>query len=120
MLEVGQRVAVAFRPPDVAVLDEAARVLSDRQERTDEEIEGYVSRLTRDKTDPTGTATIKAFVDGKVASVQAVFDSADYREITRAHEARLSVSLEVDLHREGQRWHLRNPREVTVLEDEDE
>lgn len=117
--EVGERAAVAFRPPDIAVLDEAARVLSDRQERTDEEIQGYVSRLARDKTDPTGTATIKAFVDGKMASVQAVFHAEDYGDITRAHEARLSVSLEGDLHREGQRWHLRNPRGVSVIEDED-
>ena len=115
----GRRAAIAFRPLDVAVLDEAARVLSDRQERTDEEIQGYVSRLARDKADPRGTATIKAFVDGRLVSVQVVFDSADYSEITRAHEARLSVSLEGDLHREGQRWHLRNPRGVTVMEDED-
>ena len=113
------RAAIAFRPLDIGVLDEAARVLSDRQERTDEEVQGYVSRLARDKTDPTGTATIKAFVDGKLVSVQVVFDSGDYTEITRAHEARLSVSLEGDLHREGQRWHLRNPRGVTVMEDED-
>ena len=115
----GRRAVVVFRPPDIAVLDEAARVLSDRQERTDEEVQGYVSRLTRDKTDPRGTAAIKAFVDGRLVSVQAIFDSGDYREIARAHEARLSVSLEGDLHREGQRWHLRNPRGVTVLEDED-
>ncbi len=113
-----RRVAVAFRPPDIGVLDEAARVLSDRQERTDEEVQGYVSRLARDKTDPTGTATIKAFVDGGVVSVQVVFDSAAYSEITRAHDARLSVSLEGDLYREGHRWHLRNPRRVTVMEDD--
>ena len=119
LLEVGQRLAVAFRPPDVAALDEAARVLSNLQERTDEEIEGYVSRLARDKTESTGTATIRAFVDGRLSSIQAVFDSVDYKEITRAHEARLSVSLEGDLHRQGQRWHLRNPRKVTVIEDED-
>ena len=116
----GRRAVVAFRPPDIAVLDEAARVLSDRQERTDEEVQGYVSRLARDKTDPKGTATIKAFVDGKLVSVQVVFDSADYSEITRAHEARLSVSREGDLYREGQRWRLRNPRGVSVMEDEDE
>ncbi len=113
------RAAIAFRPLDIGVLDEAARVLSDRQERTDEEVEGYVSRLARDKTDPTGTATIKAFVDGKLVSVRVVFGSTDYSEITRAHDARLSVSLEGDLYREGQRWHLRNPRGVTVMEDED-
>ena len=113
------RAAIAFRPLDIGVLDEAARVLSDRQERTDEEVQGYVSRLARDKTDPTGTATVKAFVDGKLVSVRVVFGSADYSEITRAHDARLSVSLEGDLYRERQRWHLRNPRGVTVMEDED-
>ncbi|MCY3932745.1 MAG: hypothetical protein OXH70_13640 [Acidobacteria bacterium] len=114
-----ERATVAFRPPDIAVLDEAARVLADRQERTDEEVQGYVSRLARDRTDPHGTATIKAFVEGRLVSVQVVFGAADYSEITRAHEARLSVSLEGDLYREGQRWHLRNPRGVTVMEDED-
>ena len=113
------RVAVGFRPPDVGVLDEAARVLSDRQERTDEEIEGYVSRLAREQADPEGTATIRAFLDGRLTSVKAVFGPSDYGEITRAHADRLSVSLEGDLRREGQRWHLRNPRGVTVLPDDD-
>ena len=118
-LAAPKRVTVRFRPPDVAVLDEAARVLSDRQERTDEDIQGYVSRLARDKADPKGTATIRAFVDGRLTSVQAVFDSSDYSEITRAHDDRLSVSLEGDLRREGQRWRLLNPREVTILRDDD-
>ncbi len=117
--EVGERITVAFRPPDVAVLNEAARVLGNRQERTNEEINGYVSRLTRNEEDRMGTATIKAFVDGTMASVQAVFDAEDYTKITHAHEARLSISLEGDLHREGQRWRLRNPRAVTVIEDDD-
>ena len=40
-----KRVAVGFTPPDVAVLDEAARLFSDRQERTNEDIQGYVSPL---------------------------------------------------------------------------
>ena len=118
-LEPPKRVVVDFRPPDVAVLDEAARMLSNRQERTDEEIQGYVSRLARDVADPQGTATIRAFIDGRLTSVQAVFDPSDYSEITRAHDNRLSVSLEGDLRREGQRWHLRNPREVTVIQEDD-
>lgn len=118
-LEPSERAVVDFRPPDVAVLDEAARMLSDRQERIDEEIQGYVSRLKRDAADPQGTATIRAFIDGRLTSVQAVFDASDYSEITRAHDDRLSVSLEGDLRREGQRWHLRNPREVTIIQDDD-
>ncbi len=114
------RATVAFKRSDVAVLDEAARVLADRHERIDEEVQGHVSRLSRGAEDPTGTATVKACIDGRLASVQAVFDSADYSEIARAHEARPNVSLEGDLVREGQRWRLRNPRGLAVVEDEDE
>ncbi|MDE2874313.1 MAG: hypothetical protein OXU69_07430 [Gemmatimonadota bacterium] len=110
-----ERLVVSFRPPDAPVLDEAARVLADRQERTDEEIQGYVSGLARGKGESHGIATIRAFVDGRMTSVKVVFDPSDYREITRAHRDRLSVSLEGDLRREGQRWRLRNPRQVTIL-----
>ncbi len=114
-----ERVTVSFRPPDVAVLQEVGRALSARQERTDEEIQGYVARLSRDQSEPEGVATIKAFLDRRMTSVRAVFDPADYRTITRAHAARLSVSLVGDLHREGQKWHLRNPRDLTVIEDDE-
>ncbi len=117
--EAQERVSVSFRPPDIAALREAGRALAARQERTDEEIEGYVSRLSRGKADPEGVATIKACVDRRMASVRAVFDPEDYRTITRAHESRLSVSLVGDLHREGQRWRLRNPRDLTVIEDDE-
>ena len=117
--EAPERATVSFRPPDAPVLEEAARVLSHRQERTDEEIQGYVSRLARDKAEPQGTATIRAFLDGRMTSVKAVFNASDYSEITRAHRDRLSVSLEGDLRREGQRWRLRNPRQVTILREEE-
>ena len=114
-----KRSTIPFGTRDVPVLREAARILSDRQERIDEEIYGYVSRLKRNKGDPIGTVTIKAFVEGKVASVQAEFNEEDYSKITRAHEDRMSVSLEGDLYRKGQRWFIRNPRRISVLEDDE-
>lgn len=117
--EAPERATVTFRPPDTSVLDEAARLLSHRQERTDEEIQGYVSRLARDQAEPQETATIRAFLDGRMTSVKAVFDSSDYSEITRAHRDRLSVSLEGDLRRDGHRWRLRNPRQVAILWEEE-
>jgi len=117
--EAQSQAAVAFRPGDAPVLLEAARVLRGRQERVDELVEGYVSRLARDREDMEGTATIRAFIDGKLTSVQAVFESSDYDEITRAHRDRLSVSLEGDLRRKGQRWSLLNPRDLTVTSDDE-
>ena len=116
---VNERAAVTFAPSDAPVLEEAARILSDRQERCDERIEGYVSALTRDQSDPEGRATIKAVIDGALVSVKADFSQSEYNRITDAHTRRLSVSLEGDLQREGQRWRLMNPRDLTVVEDED-
>ena len=117
--EMDERTAVAFAPSDGPVLAEAARILSDRQERYDERIEGYVSALARDQSNPEGWATIKAVIDGTLASVKVDFSTSEYSRITRAHARRLSVSLEGDLQREGQRWRLMNPRDLTVIEDED-
>ncbi len=115
----GEFVAVAFSLGDVDVLDEAAHILADRQERIGQEIQGYVSRLARDQSAAEGEATIKAIVDGTFVSVRTVFGEEDYTRIIRAHEARLSVSLVGDLLRKGQRWHLRNPRGIAIIEDDD-
>ena len=114
-----QRSTVVFQPPDAPVLSEAARILSSRQERVDERIEGYVSALARDKSEPDGRATIRAVIDGALTSVKADFSPSEYSEITKAHANRWSVSLEGDLRREGQRWHLSNPRDLTVMDDAD-
>ena len=114
-----QRATVTFQPPDAPVLREAARILSDRQERVDERIEGYVSALARDQSEPEGRATIKAVIDGALTSVKADFSPSDYSRITKAHDNRWSVSLEGDLRREGHRWHLSNPRDLTVMDDSD-
>ena len=117
--QANERAAVAFVPSDAPVLEEAAHILSDRQEQCDERIVGYVSALARDQSDPEGRATIKAIIDGALVSVKADFSQSEYDRITDAHARRLSVSLEGDLQREGQRWRLMNPRDLTVAEDED-
>ena len=113
-----QRSTVRFQSPDALVLTEAARILSSQQERVDERIEGYVSALARDQTEPDGRATIKAVIDGALTSVKADFSPSEYNKITTAHANRLTVSLEGDLRREGQRWHLANPRDLTVVADD--
>ena len=81
-----RRPTVTFQPPDAPVLLEAARILSDRQERVDERIEGYVSALARDQSEPAGRATIKAVIDGALTSVKVDFNPAEYSAITKAHE----------------------------------
>ena len=113
-----QRSTVRFQSPDALVLTEAARILSSRQERVDERIEGYVFALARDHAEPDGRATIKAVIDGALTSVKADFSPSEYSEIAKAHANRGTVSLEGDLRREGHRWYLSNPRDLTVLDDD--
>ena len=67
-----------FQPSDALVLSEAARILSNRQERVDERIEGYVSALARDQSEPEGRATIKAVIDGILTSIKADFNHSEY------------------------------------------
>ena len=117
--QMGGRAAVAFAPSDALVLHEAARVLTERQERIDERIEGYVSALARDQSEPEGRVTVKAVLDGALTSVKVDFDPPEYSMIADAHDRRLSVSLEGDLRRDGQRWHLMNPRDLTIIEDDE-
>ncbi len=113
-----RRVTVAFEPSDAPVLREAARNLSARQERVDERIEGYVSALARDRSEPEGRVTLRAVIDGRLAAVQVDFEPSDYRHIAAAHAERRSVVLEGDLHQEGGRWRLANPRDLLVLDDD--
>ena len=86
---------------------------------SDERVEGYVSTLVRDQSDPEGRVTIKVVLDGALTSLKVDFDPPEYSMIADAHDRRLSVSLEGDLRRDGQRWHLMSPRDLTIIEDDE-
>ena len=60
---------------------------------------------------------MKAVVDGSLASVQVEFRPDDYTRIVDAHDKRLDITLDGDLMRVGQRWHLANPRTLYVSSD---
>lgn len=110
---------VTFTPSDSDALNEVASMLEDLPERPRERIQGYVSKLSREKADRKGKVTIKAPVAGKPASIHGEFEPDDYSRITRAHDQRLPVALEGDLLKDAGQWHIRNILEVNVTEDED-
>ncbi len=115
----GRQARAAFVPSAAGILHEAATVLGDQQERSNERIEGFISALNRDRSQAKGRVTIKAFIDNRMRSVTATFPASDYSRITEAHDKRMTVALEGDLHREGQRWYLEAPRNLVVNEDEE-
>ena len=114
------RAQIVFNRSDISVLKEASRILKDRQERPNERLDGYVYALSRGQTQIKGRVTLKAIVDGAMSSVRVDFAPPDYSRIVEAHNQRKVVSLEGDLHRDGQRWVLDNPRDLEVQIDEDE
>lgn len=110
-----KRAIVAFSKSDAATLEEAAKVLREREPRPDEQIFGFVTALSRDQQATEGRVTVKAQIDDKLSSVKVDFGPDLYSQAVAAHEDRRPISLTGDLQREGQRWKLNNPREFTVL-----
>jgi hypothetical protein len=115
-----RRRRVELTRADAGILDEAARVLRDREPRPGERLEGYVTHLARGPEAEQGQVTIRAVVDGRMSSVRVDFGPDLYRRVVEAHVHRRSVTLEGDLEREGQRWRLVRPRDLVVLPTEDQ
>lgn len=112
---------VSFTPSDADVLKEAGRLFRDREPRPDEKLEGYIYKLVRGEEERDGQATLKTFVDGKPVSVRVDLPRTVYEEdVMRAHKEQLAISIKGDLTRDGQRWRLKNPRELSVMETDDD
>jgi hypothetical protein len=111
---------VRFSKTDGEILKEAARQLRLREPRHDERIIGYVTNLHREEDQHEGRVTIKAVVDGKLRSLTAQLSGLDYHAAVLAHDRKLPVTLIGDLEAEGQRWKLFEPREILVIEDEED
>ena len=113
------RDVVRFAKSDASILREAARLFRDRGPRPDVRFVGFVHRLKRDEWEMEGTITLRAYIDERMQSVVAVLSQSDYRRAVQAHQEKALVSMEGDLERVGQRWHLLNPRILNVILDED-
>ena len=110
---------VRFGRADMAVLQEAARLLRDRAPRPDVRLPGFVRLLKRGETEDDGTVGLVTDVDGQRQSVATVLEREDYERAVRAHHDRAMVVLAGDLDRMGQRWRLLNPRLENVIRDDE-
>ena len=110
-----RRATVTFQPADAPVLREAAQILGDRQERVDERIEGYVSALARAQSEPEGRANHQSgnrrrtdVGQGGLQSLRLQQDNESARPpLERVARRRRAAG--------GHRWHLSNPRDLTVM-----
>ncbi|MBF0392873.1 MAG: hypothetical protein HQL38_09350, partial [Alphaproteobacteria bacterium] len=79
---------IDFSVSDAAVLKEAARAFRAKQPRPGVTLFGGVHKLKRDQHEIEGLVTLKAEVDDKMQSVNAVLDQNNYSVAVRAHDAR--------------------------------
>ena len=115
-----RRTAIRFSSSEVPIIRQAARSFRDREPEPDTRLLGLVRRLTQEQQETKGTITLNASVENKMRAVTVVLSQADYHRAIEAHRDKLAISIDGDLERLGQRWHLLNPRIVDVSRDEDD
>ena len=97
------------------VLQSAAQEFRLNEPKLDETVEGFVIHLDRSPEQGPGTATLRVLIDGRSRRLRAVFRSPEYSLVVKAHDDRVLVSLDGDIYPSGQRWELRNPRNMRLL-----
>lgn len=56
-------------------------------------------------------------LDGRPVALQVQFAIADREEVLRAFRDGVEVSLDGDIHREGNKYKVQNPRNFTVVKE---
>lgn len=106
---------VVFERSESEVLREAARMLRLQEPRPDEQLEGYIVAAGRRVEDDDGQVTLKTFIDGRPVSVKTKLPADLYTVALAAHDDKTPVVLTGDLVRDGQRWRLNNPRNMSAV-----
>jgi hypothetical protein len=114
------RRSIYFSKDEAGLFREAARGFRSLEPRPDERLEAFVVKLDRDRTQSDGRVTLSAAIDGQQVSIKTTLPTDLYSQATEAHDKRQMVSLTGDLKRKGQRWQLDDPRDLTVIFDEDD
>lgn len=110
---------ISFSRSDAEILKEAGRQFRLREPRLEERVFGYITQLRRPQEEFDGRITLKALVDGRVRSLTADLSNQDYEGAILAHSLKLPVTVIGDLERDGQRWRLVSPRDLSIIDEDD-
>jgi hypothetical protein len=111
---------IVFGRADGEILTEAARQFRLREPRRDERVLGYVTDLHRAEDEIEGRLTVKTIIDGRLRSLSMLLSPADYEIAVEANVRQAPVTLVGDLEPDGQRWRLVDPRDIRLMEGDDE
>lgn len=109
-----------FSPEVGEVLREAATMFRQSEPVTDTRVTGFVIALDRPVDQFDGNAVLRVLIDEKPRRVRVRFEQAVYAQVIQAFQDKSAISLLGDLYPVKQRWEIRNPRGLRVLEDQDD
>ena len=112
---VPSRGIVEFSESDADVLADGAKLLRRNNPFLDAQVIGEIVRLDR-KSDEEfdGRAVMLYQMDRRPIALQVQFAPSDHNEVVRAFREGIEVSVNGDIHLEGRRYTLKNPRNFTV------
>ena len=99
------------------ILAEAAKSFRRNEPSFDEQIVAQVVELERMPDEFDGRAVILSERDERLVRIQVKFDQAVYDMVIQAFQEQKSISLNGDIHPGGNRYELRNPRNLSVLQE---
>ena len=106
-----------FSANSADILEEASKSLRSNEPSYDEQIVAQVVRIERELHEFDGQATIVSVRDGRPTRIRVEFDRSDYDKVISAFRDSTSISLDGDVHPLGRGYELRNPRNLTVLQE---
>jgi hypothetical protein len=106
-----------FSVESARVLEEAARQFRKDEPHLDETVTGIVIALERGPDEFDGNATLLVLLEERPRRIRVKFEKSEYDAVIRAFRDKVSVSLDGDIYQVGYRYELRNPRNLSLLED---
>lgn len=110
---------VTFNPQAMPVIEQVGRLLREQPVQENYMLQGYVTRLSRERGDDEGTIVVHGPVDDTYRRVLVELGTQDYRRAAQAHEAGSPVACYGQLQRIGKHFVLHNPQGLRVLHKED-
>ena len=105
----------SFSESDAEVLDDGAKLLRRSNPFLDAQVTGEIVRLDRDSEEEfDGRAVVLYQLDRRPVALHVQFTPADHDEVVRAFRDGIEVNLAGDIHLEGRRYLLKNPRNFVV------
>ena len=106
----------AFAESSADVLTEGARWLRRNSPFLNAHVTGEIVRLDRESQEVfDGRACVLYELDGRTVVLNVQFDTADREEVIHAFRQGIEINLDGDVHRNGNRYVLENPRSFSLV-----